>query len=79
MPRSPRGPRFQLTTCSQPTARMVARTIALIRTALEHELPRGLHEQLPGELMVRSSARVPPTGVTLDPQGMQIWRPTVPL
>jgi DNA-binding LacI/PurR family transcriptional regulator len=72
-------PSFQLTTYSQPTARMVARTIELIRASLEHELPRGLHEQLPGELMVRSSARLPPTGVSVDSDGAQIWRPAMPL
>jgi hypothetical protein len=58
---------------------MVAQTIELIRESLEHELPRSLHEQLPGELMVRSSARVPRTCVTVDPEGIQIWRPTLPL
>jgi DNA-binding LacI/PurR family transcriptional regulator len=72
-------PSFQLTTYSQPTERMVARAIALIRESLEGRTLRGVHEELTGELLVRSSARVPATGVIDGPNGTLIWTPKAAL
>jgi DNA-binding LacI/PurR family transcriptional regulator len=72
-------PSFELTTYSQPTAHMVARTIQLIQQSLKQELPPGIHERLPGELIVRSSARIPASGVVRDVGGMQVWRPPTTL
>ena len=66
-------PAHQLTTYSQPTEHMVARAIALIRESREGRTLRGIHEELPGELLVRGSARVPATGVTAGPDGSLIW------
>jgi DNA-binding LacI/PurR family transcriptional regulator len=67
-------PCFGLTTYSQPTADLVARTIHLIQLALDHELPRDRHERLPGELIVRTSARLPRSGLVTTAEGLQIWR-----
>jgi hypothetical protein len=41
---------------------------------LERELPRKLHEQLPGELVVRTSARLPRRGIIHSADGLRIWR-----
>jgi DNA-binding LacI/PurR family transcriptional regulator len=67
-------PCFGLTTYAQPTADLVSRTIRVMQLSLENELPRKLHEQLPGELVVRTSARVPHSGVIHTADGMRIWR-----
>ena len=68
-------PNFQLTTYSQPTERMVARAISLIRESLAGKALSGLHEELPGELLVRSSARRPATGLKQSLAGNLIWTP----
>jgi len=67
-------PCFGLTTYSQPAAELVARTIRIIQLSLEHELPHDLHEQIPGELIVRTSARVPRTGTIQTADGLRVWR-----
>jgi len=67
-------PCFGLTTYSQPTADLVARTIRIIQLSLEHELPHDLHQELPGELMVRASARLPRSGIIQTADGLRIWR-----
>ena len=67
-------PSFGLTTYAQPTADLVARTIRIIQLSLENELPHTLHEQLPGELIVRASARLPRSGVIQTADGLRIWR-----
>lgn len=72
-------PTHQLTTYSQPTERMVARAIALIRESLKGRTLRGIHEELPGELIVRSSARIPATGVIASRDGSRVWAPETTL
>jgi DNA-binding LacI/PurR family transcriptional regulator len=67
-------PCFGLTSYSQPTADLVARTIRIIQLSLEHKLPQDLHEQLPGELIVRTSARLPRSGIIHTADGLRIWR-----
>lgn len=67
-------PSFGLTTYSQPTADLVARTIRIIQLSLEHELPHDLHQELPGELIVRASARLPRSGIIQTADGLRIWR-----
>jgi DNA-binding LacI/PurR family transcriptional regulator len=71
-------PCFGLTTYAQPTADLVARTIRIIQLSLENKLPRALHEQLPGELVVRTSARLPPSGIIHTADGLRIWRAPAP-
>lgn len=68
-------PSFSLTTYSQPTSHLVMRTVELVRESLKHELPRNIHECLPGELIVRGSARVPRSGIVKGPDGLRLWRP----
>ena len=67
-------PCFGLTTYAQPAADLVARTVKIIQRSLEEGVPRGLYEQLPGELIVRTSARVPRNGIIHTADGLRIWR-----
>lgn len=68
-------PCFDLTTYSQPITRMVTRTIELLRMLLESEAKEGVHERIRGELIVRSSARLPRSGIIEGENGTKIWRP----
>jgi DNA-binding LacI/PurR family transcriptional regulator len=68
-------PAFSLTTYSQPISTMVSRTVALVRQQLGHSVAPCVHEMVQGELIVRTSARVPPTGVMAQNNGNHIWRP----
>jgi DNA-binding LacI/PurR family transcriptional regulator len=67
-------PCFGLTTYAQPTADLVARTIRIIQLSLDNELPADLHERLSGELIVRTSARLPREGIIQTADGLRIWR-----
>jgi DNA-binding LacI/PurR family transcriptional regulator len=68
-------PGFSLTTYSQPVSTMVTRTVALVRQQLDNSTASCVHEMVQGELIVRGSARVPPTGIVLDDDGNRVWRP----
>jgi DNA-binding LacI/PurR family transcriptional regulator len=68
-------PCFALTTYSQPMARMVARTIELIQQSLDHGAHACVHERIRGDLIVRSSARLPRSGIIKSEDGSSIWRP----
>jgi DNA-binding LacI/PurR family transcriptional regulator len=68
-------PCFALTTYSQPLARMVDRTIELIRQSMEQPAVPCVHEWISGELIVRGSARLPRTGIIRGDDGNNIWRP----
>lgn len=67
-------PAFNLTTYSQPSEQMVQRTVTLLRGLLKGDLPRGVHEIVPGELIVRGSARLPAKGIEATADGKKIWR-----
>lgn len=67
-------PCFGLTTYSQPAADLVARTIEILQLSLAGDAPRHLSEQLPGDLIVRTSARVPGGGIIHTADGLSIWR-----
>ncbi|MGC3982445.1 MAG: LacI family DNA-binding transcriptional regulator [Steroidobacteraceae bacterium] len=67
-------PCFSLTTYSQPTVLMVARTIELMRRALEHPESAVVHARVRGELIVRNSARVPRSGIVTKSDGTKIWQ-----
>ena len=67
-------PSFGLTSYSQPTERLVARIVELVSLSLSQQLPRDVHEVIPGELMVRSSARLPATGLLELADGQRVWR-----
>lgn len=68
-------PSFRLTTYSQPVGEMVKRAIEMICAALEGEPVARPQETIPGNLIVRSSARLPPTGFYHLPNGLLSWRP----
>lgn len=67
-------PCFGLTTYAQPVAALVSRTLQVLQQLLANELPRPLHEQLPGTLVVRTSARIPRNGIIQTADGLRIWR-----
>lgn len=67
-------PSYDLTTHSQPVEAMVQATVDLLESRLaEPEAP--LHQVIvPGALVVRGSARLPPGGVA-EPDGRRVWCP----
>ncbi len=68
-------PAFALTTYSQPVEQMVLRAVELINAALNGRDLDSQHEIVAGELIVRSSARRPASGVVRGASGDSVWRP----
>ncbi|MFT3763039.1 MAG: LacI family DNA-binding transcriptional regulator [Pseudoxanthomonas sp.] len=66
-------PGFDLTTYSQPVPAMVAATISILRTLLQGRALKSAHTAIPGQLIVRGSARVPESGVEPLADGTLIW------
>jgi DNA-binding LacI/PurR family transcriptional regulator len=66
-------PIFDLTTYGQPIALMVEHVVEIIRMQLAGKLKR-TEVVVPGELVVRGSARVPKYGVSGPPE-RRIWKP----
>jgi DNA-binding LacI/PurR family transcriptional regulator len=67
-------PAYALTTVSQPVKAMVAATVDLLVSRIEGGSAPPRRVIVPGELVVRGSARRPPMGVVaLD--GCEVWRP----
>jgi len=65
-------PTFSLTTYSQPIRTMVDRVVRIvIDTLLNKEMP-SIQEVVPGQLVVRESARIPAIGMKLI-DGVRIW------
>jgi DNA-binding LacI/PurR family transcriptional regulator len=52
-------PAFELTTFSQPVQRMAERVVELVLQRIEGGESKSVHEVVPGELVVRKSARIP--------------------
>jgi DNA-binding LacI/PurR family transcriptional regulator len=69
-----RWPSFALTTYAQPLAPMVDATLALLMRALSEENAATEHVVVPGCLVVRGSARLPPNGLT-EAAGLRTWAP----
>lgn len=66
-------PSYQLTTFSQPVEAMVDATVRLLESRLaKPDLPPR-RVVVPGELVVRSSARLPPGGLA-EHEGRRVWR-----
>jgi DNA-binding LacI/PurR family transcriptional regulator len=65
---------FDLTSFSQPVASMVDLTIETILDMVEKPDQPPRHLIAPGDLVVRSSARLPALGLTTT-EGRRIWRP----
>jgi DNA-binding LacI/PurR family transcriptional regulator len=72
-------PCFGLTSYSQPLGEIVARVIELVCNALDNKIQAETHDRIRGDLMVRTSARVPSTGLIRLADGDTIWRPARPL
>lgn len=69
-----RWPSYGLTTFSQPVTPMVEKTIAILMDLIEGRSQKPSSAVIRGELAVRSSARIPETGVIELPTG-RVWRP----
>lgn len=67
-------PLFGLTTYAQPIQAMVDQVVAITCERLADPAAEAVRKVMPGSLAVRSSARLPPTGIVLR-QGQQIWEP----
>lgn len=64
---------YSLTTVEQPLDSMVDATIEILMDQIEGESASPRHEVIPGDLVVRGSARLPPSGL-LDMDGRRVWR-----
>ncbi|MFT4067764.1 LacI family DNA-binding transcriptional regulator [Paraburkholderia sp.] len=67
-----RWPIFGLTTYSQPLDEMVARAARMVFRQLSGEISSSVQEVVPGELVVRTSARRPASGV-VERDGEAVW------
>lgn len=65
-------PTFALTTYEQPMEKMVDQAIEILQQRLEEAESICTQHVLPGTLVVRGSARIPPTGVT-EVDGRLVW------
>ncbi|MGK7868103.1 LacI family DNA-binding transcriptional regulator [Falsiroseomonas sp. E2-1-a20] len=69
-----RWPTFSLTSFSQPLQPMVDAAVAMVCEMIEDPETPTRHQVVPGELVVRGSARVPPEGC-VSIGGQLVWRP----
>ena len=67
-------PCFGLTTYEQPIPRMIERLVELVKGAIEGTTPTDTHETIAGELIVRTSARLPGQGLASRADGATVWR-----
>ena len=67
-------PSFGLTTFSQPIKPMVDEVVRIIEMMVEDPSSETVQHIVPGELVVRTSARLPSTGLT-QRDGLRIWTP----
>jgi DNA-binding LacI/PurR family transcriptional regulator len=70
-----RWPCFDLTTYSQPVPSMVAETMHMLRLLLQGRQLKNVHSIVPGQLIVRNSARIPKQGSTRCEDGTYRWNP----
>ena len=69
-----RWPSYDITTVSQPIAAMVEATVDMLMAQIASGDTAPQHLELPGELIVRSSARVPPVEL-LQRSADRLYRP----
>ncbi len=69
-------PCFGLTTYSQPMTPIVNRIVKIICAMIENESGVDVHEKILGELIVRTSARLPERGLFKLANGDTSWRPS---
>lgn len=67
-------PMLGLTTYSQPMAEMVDTAVATLDALIRCTPVSATAHRVDGRLIVRSSARVPAAGTTMDADGARIWR-----
>ena len=67
-------PSFDLTTYSQPVRAMVDEAVAILTRLIEDPAAAKRNAVIPGQLIVRGTARPPPSGVELF-DGRRVWRP----
>lgn len=69
-----RWPSYGLTTFSQPVLPMVNETLAILIDLIDRRRPKFRQSVIPGELIVRSSARIPKRGV-IRTSSESVWHP----
>jgi DNA-binding LacI/PurR family transcriptional regulator len=69
-----RWPSFSLTSFAQPLQPMVQAAVAMVCEMIEHPSSPTRHQVVPGELVVRGSARIPSEGCVSRGDAL-IWRP----
>ncbi|WP_137178300.1 LacI family DNA-binding transcriptional regulator [Roseomonas sp. AR75] len=69
-----RWPSFSLTSFAQPLRPMVDAAVAMVCEMIENPAAPTRHQVIPGELMVRGSARMPPEGCVSRADAL-VWRP----
>jgi DNA-binding LacI/PurR family transcriptional regulator len=67
-------PRLGLTTYIQPIVPMAERVVEIIRHQLSAPDTGAVRDIVPGALVVRSSARLPSTGIVIE-DGRRLWKP----
>ena len=68
-------PAFGLTSYSQPQAEIAARIVEVVCQLLSPDTqPPLVHERIAGELLVRTSARIPSSGILTLTGGQRVWR-----
>ena len=67
-------PAYDLTTFHQPVGAMVEATVRLLVSRIEGRVGPAQRVVVPGELLVRGSARLPAEGVVMI-EGRRVWRP----
>lgn len=71
-------PCFGLSSYSQPLGEIVARVIEIVCGAIDQKQPSETHDRIRGDLVVRTSARIPSSGVIRLADGDTVWRPATP-
>ena len=69
-----RWPSYGITTVTQPIKEMVEATVDILMDQIASGEIEAIHRAIPGELIVRSSARLPKTGI-VEINGQKVYRP----
>jgi LacI family transcriptional regulator len=69
-----RWPSYGITTVTQPIRQMVEATVDILMDQIASGEIEAIHKAIPGELIVRESARLPATGI-IETNGYRVYRP----
>lgn len=69
-----RWPSYGITTVTQPIKEMVEATVDILMDQIASGEIEAIHRAIPGELIVRESARLPKTGI-VEINGQKVYRP----